>query len=84
MGDTGLLAARRVGESGRVLITDFAAAMVDAARRRAAELGVTNAEFRELDAERMDLAAGSVDGVVCRWGYMLMADQGPPSARHAA
>ena len=65
-----------VGESGRVLVTDFAAAMVDAARRRAAELGVTNAEFRELDAERMDLAAGSVDGVVCRWGYMLMADPG--------
>jgi SAM-dependent methyltransferase len=76
LGDTGLLAARRVGESGRVLITDFAAAMVDAARRRAAELGVTNAEFHELDAERMDLAAASVDGVVCRWGYMLMADPG--------
>ena len=50
--------------------------MVDAARRRAAELGVTNAEFHELDAEPMDLAAASVDGVVCRWGYMLMADPG--------
>jgi SAM-dependent methyltransferase len=45
-------------------------------RRRLAEFGVTNAEFRELDAERMDLAAESVDGVVCRWGYMLMADPG--------
>jgi ubiquinone/menaquinone biosynthesis C-methylase UbiE len=76
LGETGFLAARRVGETGRVLVTDFAAAMVDAARRRAAELGVTNAEFRELDAERMALAAGSVDGVVCRWGYMLMADPG--------
>ena len=30
-----------------------------------------------LDAERMDLEDDSVDGVVCRWGYMLMAD---PSA----
>lgn len=76
LGETGCLAARRVGESGRVLVTDFAAAMVDAARRRAAELGVSNAEFRELDAERMVLAAESVDGVVCRWGYMLMADPG--------
>ena len=27
-----------------------------------------------MDAERMDLDDASVDGVVCRWGYMLMAD----------
>ena len=33
-----------------------------------------NAEFRTLDAERMDLDDGSIDGVLCRWGYMLMAD----------
>jgi ubiquinone/menaquinone biosynthesis C-methylase UbiE len=76
LGETGFLAARRVGEAGRILVADFAAAMVAAARRRAAEFGVTNAEFRELDAERMALAAESVDGVVCRWGYMLMADPG--------
>jgi ubiquinone/menaquinone biosynthesis C-methylase UbiE len=48
--------------------------MVAAARRRAAEFRVTNAEFRELDAERMALESECVDGVVCRWGYMLMAD----------
>jgi ubiquinone/menaquinone biosynthesis C-methylase UbiE len=76
LGDTGLLAAQRVGETGRVLITDFAPAMVAAARRRAAELGITNVEFRELDAERMSLEAGHFDGVVCRWGYMLMMDPG--------
>ncbi len=76
LGDTGLLAARRVGESGHVLITDFAPAMVAAARRRATELGVTNVEFRVLDAERMDLATDSMDGVICRWGYMLMIDPG--------
>jgi SAM-dependent methyltransferase len=50
--------------------------MVQAARRRAHELGVSNAEFRTLDAERMDLDDRSVDGVLCRWGYMLMADPG--------
>jgi ubiquinone/menaquinone biosynthesis C-methylase UbiE len=66
-GDTGLLAARRLGETGRVVISDFAPEMVAAVRRRAAELGITNAEFRELDAERMALVAGSVDGVTCRW-----------------
>src|SRR5262249_2591222 len=42
--------------------------------RRAAEIGLTNVEFRVMDAERMDLGDGSVDGVLCRWGYMLMAD----------
>jgi ubiquinone/menaquinone biosynthesis C-methylase UbiE len=76
LGETGFLAAPRVGETGRVLTTDFAPRMVAAARRRAAELGVTNAEFRELDAERMALASDCVDGAVCRWGYMLMADPG--------
>ena len=74
VGDTGFAAARRLGASGRLITTDFSEQMVHAARRRADELGVTGAEFRTLDAERMDLDDGSVDGVLCRWGYMLMAD----------
>jgi SAM-dependent methyltransferase len=72
--DTGFMAARLVGETGRVIITDFAPEMVAAARRRAEELNVENTDFRVLDAERMDLETDSVDGVVCRWGYMLMID----------
>jgi ubiquinone/menaquinone biosynthesis C-methylase UbiE len=71
LGDTGFMAARLVGESGRVIITDFAPEMVAAARRRAKELGVENAEFRVLDAEGMDLETDSIDGVLCRWAYML-------------
>ena len=74
LADTGLMAARSVGESGRVIVTDFTPEMVAAARRRAQELGVHNAEFRVLDAERMDLATDGVDGVLCRWAYMLMID----------
>ena len=76
VGDTGFAAASRLGAEGRLITTDFSQAMVDAARRRAEELGVPNAEFRTLDAERMDLGDGSIDGVLCRWGYMLMADPG--------
>ena len=72
LADTGLMAARLVGESGRVIVTDFTPEMVAAARQRAEELGVHNAEFRVLDAERMDLETDSVDGVLCRWAYMLM------------
>ncbi len=48
--------------------------MVDAARRRAAELGIANSDHRTMDAERIDLEDGTVDGVLCRWAYMLMAD----------
>jgi SAM-dependent methyltransferase len=74
LADTGLMAARLVGEAGRVMVTDFTLEMLTAARRRAEELGVHNAQFGVLDAERMDLETDSVDGVLCRWAYMLMID----------
>jgi SAM-dependent methyltransferase len=74
LADTGLMAARLLGEAGRVIVTDFTAEMLAAARRRADELGVHNAHFRVLDAERMNLETDSVDGVLCRWAYMLMID----------
>jgi ubiquinone/menaquinone biosynthesis C-methylase UbiE len=73
-GDLGLLVAERVGDQGRVISTDFAPEMVDVASRQGEARGVSNVEFRVLDAERMDLEDDSVDGVVCRYGYMLMAD----------
>jgi ubiquinone/menaquinone biosynthesis C-methylase UbiE len=39
-------------------------------------MGITNAEFKVLNAEWIDLPLASVDVVLCRWGYMLMADPG--------
>lgn len=76
VGDTGFRAAAIVGEAGRLITSDFSPAMLDAARRRGTELGVTNADYRLIDAERIELADDSVDGVLCRFGYMLMADPG--------
>jgi ubiquinone/menaquinone biosynthesis C-methylase UbiE len=73
-GVAGFAAAGLVGGEGRVIVSDFAEQMVDAARRHAARLGLANIECRVLDAEQLDLADDVVDGVVCRWGYMLMAD----------
>jgi len=73
-GDTGFAAIARLAGEGRLISTDFSPRMMKAAQRRAAELGLTNIEFRVMDAERMDLAEDSVDGVLCKWGYMLMAD----------
>ena len=73
-GDTGFEAARIVGEAGLLITSDLSPAMLDAARRRGAELGITNVDYRIIDAERIELEDGSVDGVLCRFGYMLMAD----------
>jgi SAM-dependent methyltransferase len=73
-GDTGFVAAPRLGDGGRLISTDFAPRMVEAARIGGAALGLENVEYRVLDAERLDLEDSSVDGVLCRWGYMLMAD----------
>jgi ubiquinone/menaquinone biosynthesis C-methylase UbiE len=73
-GVAGFAAAAAMGGEGRLIMTDFAEHMVEAERRRGGELGFDNIEFRVMDAERMELEDDSVDGVLCRWGYMLMAD----------
>ena len=74
-GDTGLAAAALVGPEGRLIATDFSPEMIEIARRRADELGVENVEFQVMDAERLELDNDSVDGVICRFGFMLMADR---------
>jgi SAM-dependent methyltransferase len=48
--------------------------MLDVARRRAEELGITNVEFKVVEGEWIDLKTATVDGALCRWGYMLMLD----------
>ena len=73
-GDTGFLAAALLGEDGRLISSDFSSEMVEVARRRAAELGLRNVEHRVLDAEEIALEDDSVDGVLCRFGLMLMPD----------
>jgi SAM-dependent methyltransferase len=74
-GEMSELVSPLVGSSGHVICTDFASEMVAVARRRGGELGLANVEYRTLDAEQMDLDDASVDGALCRFGYMLMADR---------
>jgi SAM-dependent methyltransferase len=57
-----------------VLSTDAVEEMVDLARARARELGISNVEFRTMDAEWIDLPTAQLDGVLARFGYMLLAD----------
>jgi SAM-dependent methyltransferase len=73
-GDPGFAAARIIGASGHLISTDVAPAMVEVAKRRARELGVSNVEFDVIDATRTGLPSASVDGIVCRWGYSLIPD----------
>jgi ubiquinone/menaquinone biosynthesis C-methylase UbiE len=74
MGETGFEAAASIGETGRLITSDLSPAMLDAARRRGSELGLTNVDYRLIDAERIELDDDSVDCVLCRFGYMLLAD----------
>jgi SAM-dependent methyltransferase len=73
-GGTGFAVAAALGENGRLISTDFSPEMLEVARRRGAELGLTNVEYRLVDAQRIELDADSIDGVLCQNGYMLMSD----------
>jgi ubiquinone/menaquinone biosynthesis C-methylase UbiE len=68
IGEPALLAASRVGPAGRVVATDLSSQMLDIARERATALGLTNVEFLEADAERLDFRDGSFDAILWRWG----------------
>jgi SAM-dependent methyltransferase len=74
LGETGMMAAEQVAPMGGVIISDQAETMLAGARNRAQELELHNVEFQVLNAEWIDLPVASVDAVLCRWGYMLMAD----------
>jgi ubiquinone/menaquinone biosynthesis C-methylase UbiE len=74
LGDTGLLAAELIAPGGKLICTDGAEAMVEAARERAERVGIENAEFRTMELEWIDLPAASVDAILCRFGYMLAVD----------
>ena len=73
-GDTGFLAAVRIGPSGRLISSDLVPEMLAAARRRALELDLSNVDFRVLDMQTLDLSDAHIDGVLCRWGYMLVPE----------
>jgi SAM-dependent methyltransferase len=72
IGEPAVTAARRVGLTGHVVAVDQAPQMLAIARERAAALGLHNIEFRELDAERLDLLEERFDALLCRWGLMLL------------
>jgi SAM-dependent methyltransferase len=67
-GGTGDIAEAVAGRVASVLSTDFSPAMVEAARRRS----LPSVEHRVMDMQALELPDASFDGVVCRFGYMLV------------
>lgn len=76
IGEPAVTAARRVGADGRVVATDIAPGMLEIGRERAAELGLANIEFREADAEELDLPEEEFDAALSRFGLMFLPDLG--------
>jgi SAM-dependent methyltransferase len=69
-GGTGDMAEALAWRVERLIATDLSPAMVEAARRRR----LAGVEHRVMDMQEIDLPPASVDGVVCRFGLMLVPD----------
>jgi ubiquinone/menaquinone biosynthesis C-methylase UbiE len=69
------LAARAVGESGRVIGVDMTQEMIDKATRNAAEAGVRNSDFRLGYIEDLPVDSDSVDLVISNCVINLAPDK---------
>ena len=56
-----LIAARRVGTTGKVIGVDFSGAMLTRACQAVGESGICNVEIRESDAERLPVGDSEID-----------------------
>ena len=75
IGEPSITVAKVVGTGGHVLATDISRQMLAIAKERATLLRLQDIiEFKESDAENLDLANSSFDAGLCRWGLMLFPD----------
>jgi arsenite methyltransferase len=74
-GTDSLIAAQMVGELGHVTGIDMTPQMLTKARAAAAELGATNVEFVEAEAERLPFADESFDVVISNGVIDLIPDK---------
>jgi SAM-dependent methyltransferase len=71
-----LLAAPKVGPTGKAIGIDMTPAMIDRAKANAARQGVANAEFHLATIDRLPLADGSADCIVSNCVINLAPDKG--------
>ncbi len=76
IGEPAITAAKQVGNSGgHVLAIDISSQMLSIAKQRAISLGLEQIiEFKEGDAETIDLPASTFDAALCRFGLMFLPD----------
>src|SRR5207248_254334 len=63
-----------LGDDGTLICTDFSREMLDRARAGAERLGLTNVDFRTMNVMSLDVADGTIDGIVGRLVYHLVPD----------
>jgi ubiquinone/menaquinone biosynthesis C-methylase UbiE len=71
------IAAKKVGESGRVIGVDMTPEMVARARENASKGGFTNVEFRLGEIEHLPVADGTVDVIISNCVINLAPDKRP-------
>jgi enediyne biosynthesis protein CalE5 len=75
LGEPALTSANQVGKSGHLLATDISLQMLSFAKQRAISLGLQDViEFKEGDAETIDLPASTFNAALCRFGLMFLPD----------
>ena len=70
------LAARQVGDEGKVIGVDMTPAMLEKASANRASLGLTNVEFREGYIEKLPVADSSIDVIMSNCVINLSPDKG--------
>jgi arsenite methyltransferase len=70
-----LIAAKQVGNTGRVIGVDMTPEMLERARATAAKVGATNVDFRQGRLERLPVETASVDAVTSNCVINLVPDK---------
>ncbi len=73
-GVVALAVARRVGSAGKVVGVDLSPEMLARARQKLALAGLSQVEFREGDAQRLDFPDQSFDVVLCASSLFFVPD----------
>ena len=77
IGEPAISAAKKVGNGAHVLATDISPQMLSIAKQRAISLGLQDViEFKEGDAETIDLPTSTFDAALCRFGLMFLPNLG--------
>lgn len=82
-GEPSISIALAVGESGSVTATDANPEMLEGAKQRAANLGLTNMRFEITSMDSLPFEDDSFDAVTCRFGIMFPDDAVPVVREHA-